>query len=326
MENLPDFRLIRPGAVDQAIAALDQAPGARLLAGGSDLIPNMRRGLVDTDLVIDLSGIDELHRLEAEDSALFIGAGVTLTEAAEHPVLRRDYPAVAEAADSVAGPTQRAMATVGGNICLDTRCIFFNQSEWWRRSVGYCLKYRGEMCHVVPTAKRCYATYSGDLAAALLIYDAEAEIAGPAGRRRLALGDLFVDDGAAHLALSKNEVLVGVRLPDSGSDLKSGYEKIRIRGSIDFPLAGIAAGLRLTDGLMGTLRIGLTGTNATPIGFDVSDRFAGRPLDDAAGAELRKLIEKTVSPLRTTLIQPQYRRRAIGGVAVRLVERLRADY
>ena len=146
------------------------------------------------------------------------------------------YRALAQAAAAIAGPGHRVMATVGGNLCLDTRCIYYNQSEWWRSANAYCLKNRGDICHVAPQGQRCHAAFSGDLAPALLVYGAEVDIAGPQGQRRIALSDLYVEDGKAHLALAKGELVVAVHLP--APPPPSAYEKVRVRGAIDFPLGG----------------------------------------------------------------------------------------
>jgi 4-hydroxybenzoyl-CoA reductase subunit beta len=321
MEYLPEFRLARPETLDEVVAARAAEPTARLLAGGTDLIPNMRRGLVDSRLLIDLNGVDELRRLETDGQGLSIGAAVTLDELAGSETVRRDFAAIAEAAQAVAGPTQRLMGTVGGNLCLDTRCLFYNQSQWWRESNDFCLKYQGEICHVVPTSKRCYATYSGDLAAGLLLFDAEIEIASPAGRRRLALADLYTDDGADHLTLGADELVVAVHLPPAWAGTPSAYAKIRVRQSIDFPLAGVAAAVAMDGGSVGALRLALTGTNSAPVLID-NEGFVGREVDEDLLAEVERLIQKRVSPVRTTLIQPQYRRRAIAARARRLVHDL----
>ena len=310
MEVLPDFALLRPDTIDDLIDARARHPNARLLAGGTDLIPNMRRGLIDTDTVIDLTACAELARIEPDGDGLGVGAAVTLATLAENEIVRRDWRALADAAGAVAGPTQRAMATVGGNICLDTRCIFYNQSEWWRRANDYCLKYRGEVCHVAPTSKRCLATYSGDLAAALLVYDATVEIAGPNGRRRIGLDELLVDDGMDYITLAGDEVLLSVHLPARFKGLAARYEKIRVRGAIDFPLAGVAVGLRrhTTDSV---LRIGLTGTNSNPLLIEMSP-----------DGEVEAMVRKSVSPARTGLIAPQYRRRAVAALAARMARDL----
>src|SRR5262249_36915280 len=150
---------------------------------------------------------------EGDDRGLHIGAGVRIATLARNPIIATRYRALAEASKSVAGPGHRAMATIGGNLCLDTRCIFYNQSRWWRRSNGFCLKRGGDVCHVAPQGQRCHAAFTGDLAPALLALGAQAEIADGRTRWRIPLSELYVDDGRAHLALAADELLVAVHLP-----------------------------------------------------------------------------------------------------------------
>jgi 4-hydroxybenzoyl-CoA reductase subunit beta len=227
---------------------------------------------------------------------------------------------VAEAAATIAGPGTRALATVGGNLCLDTRCIYYNQSEWWRGSNHYCLKYRGDICHVAPQGQHCHAAFSGDLAPALMIFNAEVEIAGNAGRCTIALADLYTEDGRAHLKLGADEFVVAVHLPPDPPP--SNYAKARMRGAIDFPLAGVAVALAAENGQVATLRVGLTGTNSRPFLLEGTDAFIGRALDDAALRELDRLVQKQVRPMRTTLASAQYRRLAAAALARRLAAEL----
>ena len=148
-------------------------PQAQLLGGGTDLVVNIRRGIVAPPVLIDMNGVAELRTIKADAKGLEIGASVTLAEVARHPGILEHYPVVAQAAASIAGPTHRNMGTVGGNLCLDTRCIFYNQSEWWRSANNHCLKTTGEICHVAPKSRGvCFATFSGDLAPALMTLDA----------------------------------------------------------------------------------------------------------------------------------------------------------
>jgi 4-hydroxybenzoyl-CoA reductase subunit beta len=318
---LPDFSLIRPQSADEAVAKRIAAPASRYLAGGTDLIVNMRRGLVEADLLIDLTGIAELASLSADETGLHIGAGVTLADLAGHPSLD-DYPAIAQAAAAVAGPGHRSAATLGGNLCLDTRCLYYNQSEWWRRSNDYCLKYRGDICHVAPTGDKCRAAFSGDLAPALLVHGAEIEIVGPDGRRRLPLAELYRDDGAEHLALTPQELLVAAHLP--AGPRRSAYEKIRLRGAIDFPLAGVAVAIT-DDGETSRLKIAVTGTNSRPFLIeDIDDLDAGQ-LGEAELVRIDKAVQKQVSPVRTTMVAGHYRRLAAARLARRLAARLAGD-
>ncbi len=310
MEHLSDFTLLRPTSVEEAVAARGAHLGARILAGGTDLLPNMRRGLVETGTVIDLSGCDELRTLDGGH----IGAMVTLETLATNC---ENYPALAQAAAAVAGPTHRGVATVGGNLCLDTRCIFYNQSEWWRKSNDYCLKYGGKICHVVPTSKRCYAVYSGDLAAALILYGADVEIAGAEGRRSIPLDALLRDDGMDYLALQDGELVVAVHLPLQSKSFCSAYRELRVRGSIDFSLAGVAVGLVAEGDTVTTLRAGITGTNSAPLLVELPGGDTG-----SSATDLEIQIQKVVSPVRTSLIQPQYRRRAVSALAAQMVRDL----
>ena len=192
-----------------------------------------------------------------------IGAGVTIAALARNTKLSpANIKRSRKPPQAIAGPGHRVMATVGGNLCLDTRCIYYNQSEWWRSANAYCLKNRGDTCHVAPQGQRCHAAFTGDLAPALLVLGAEIDIAGQQGRRRIPLSELYVEDGKAHLALADGELIVAVHLP--ADPPPSAYEKVRMRAAIDFPLAGVAVALAASGANVGSLRIALTGTNSRP--------------------------------------------------------------
>jgi 4-hydroxybenzoyl-CoA reductase subunit beta len=320
---LAEFRLAQPGTVKEAVAACLKYPGSRFVAGGTDLLVNMRRGISSPDLLVDLSGIDELAEIATDARGVTIGAGVALAALAGNTVVAGQYRALAQAAPAIAGPGHRVMGTVGGNLCLDTRCIYYNQSEWWRHANAYCLKNRGDVCHVAPQGQRCHAAFSGDLAPALLVYDAEIDIAGPQGLRRIPLSDLYVEDGKAHLTLAAGELIVAVHLP--AAPPPSAYEKVRVRGAIDFPLAGVAAALTLSAANVGALRIALTGTNSRPFLLAGIEAFAGRPVDDKLLQEIDRLVQKQVQPMRTTIASANYRRVVAAALARRLIARLFAE-
>jgi 4-hydroxybenzoyl-CoA reductase subunit beta len=320
---LAEFRLAQPATVKEAIAARLRHPGSRFVAGGTDLIVNMRRGIVSPDLLVDLSGIDELSEITIDDRGLTIGAGVTLAALARNAEIGTRYRALAQAAEAIAGPGHRAMATVGGNLCLDTRCVYYNQSEWWRSANGYCLKNRGDVCHVAPQGQRCHAAFSGDLAPAFLVFGAELDVAGADGQRRIPLSELYVEDGKAHLALADGELIVAVHLP--ANPPPSAYAKVRTRGAIDFPLAGVAVALKSAGSKVVSLHVALTGTNSRPFLLAGTDAFAGRSVDDKLLQEIDRLVQKQVQPMRTTLASANYRRLAAAGLARRLTARLLAE-
>ncbi|HYM04189.1 MAG TPA: 4-hydroxybenzoyl-CoA reductase subunit beta [Stellaceae bacterium] len=322
MSLLPSFELIRAGSVAEVIAARRAHADVRLLAGGTDLITNLRHGLGNPAALVDIGGLPGMQEIIVEPFGLRIGAGVTLSRLIEDPLIRRHCPALADGAASVAGPVHRASATLGGNLCLDTRCVFYNQSDWWRRSNDFCLKHRGTVCHVAPTGNRCHAAYSGDMAPVLLVLNAQAELAGSAGIPRwITLHDLFRDDGAAHLTLGAEEMLLSVRLR-SEPGLVAGYEKARFRGAIDFPLAGVAVSLRREAGVLAELHIALTGTNSRPLLIAGCEVLIGRPLDAEALRGIEKLVQKQVAPMRTTIAPAHYRRRVAASLAGRLAARL----
>ena len=323
MENLPTFDLHRPEAAADAVRLRAGIDGARYLAGGTDMIVNVRRGIENPTALIDLTAIGELGSIAAEeDGGVRVGALVRLDDLASHPAIAAGYRAVAEAAGSVAGPTHRRYGTVGGNLCLDTRCIYYNQSQWWRESNDFCLKHLGEVCHVAPGGKRCFAAFSGDVAPAMLVHEAEAELAGPDGARTVPLSDLYRDDGMDHLTLADGELLLSVRLPPPPAGARSGYEKSRIRGSIDFPLAGVAALVAAEEGRIAGLRIALTGVNPRPKVVTGTDALVGGPCDADALDRVRDMVRTQAKPMKTTTVKPWYRRRVIGALARRLVERL----
>ena len=322
MPTLPQFRLVRPRDLAAATAALAGDPNARVLAGGTDLVANLRDGLGSPSILVDLAGIEELASIGHSPQETRIGARVTLERLATDARIRTAYPAVAQAAESIAGPAHRSVATVGGNLCLDTRCVFYNQSEWWRRANRFCLKFRGDVCHVAPQATNCQAAYSGDLAPALLALGAEVEIAGTDGSRRTALADLYVEDGAAHLALRAGEIVAAVHVPVAIAHLRSGYRKARVRGAIDFPLAGVAAALCLEGGLLQSLRIAITGTNSRPFVLQGIDDLAGTAPDETSLSAIGKLVQHQVRPLRTTVTAANYRRQVASVLAQRLVREL----
>lgn len=323
MEPLSNFSLQRPASASEASRLL-ATPGARALAGGTDLVVNLRHGLEQPVLLVDLCAVPGLSGLRWNDAACDIGACCTLARLAGDARLRGELPALAQAALSVAAPTHRSAATLGGNLCLDTRCVYYNQSEEWRRSNGYCLKRGGDTCHVAPRGKRCHAAFAGDLAPPLLALEASLELASPTGSRSIPLDALYRDDGASHLALLPGEFITRVRVPRTSQNQTSAYRKVRARGAIDFPLAGVAVVLAMESGTIRTLRIALTGTNPRPVLLEGAEELVGAAVDEASLARIGKLVQKQAGPVRTTLTQANYRRQVAAVTAQRLVKELAA--
>ena len=322
MENMPEFTLHRPDTAAEAVKLKASDSTSRYLAGGTDMIVNVRRGIETPETMIDLTAIADIAEIATDGDGLRIGAGVKLADLAVDETIIREYPAVAQAAASVAGPTHRTYGTIGGNLCLDTRCLFYNQSQWWRESNNFCLKHKGNVCHVAPGGKRCFAAFSGDVAPAMMVYEAKIDLEGPNGSRTIPLADLYRDDGMDHLTLEQDELLVSIRLPKAGPGAVSAYEKSRVRGSIDFPLAGCAVRLTEDDGKIADLRIALTAVNPYPQMVNGLADFIGKALDDDALDAIRELVRKQAKPMRTTTVRPWYRRRVVGALARKLTVRL----
>lgn len=320
MNLMPEFRFHRPETIEEAVRLKADLPEARFVGGGTDLLVNLRRGLGEPSDLIDLSAVTDLNAVSQIEGALWLGAGMTLAALASHPDVVDAYPALAQAALAVAGPTHRAAATLGGNLCQDTRCIFYNQSDWWREGNGYCLKYKGDKCHVVVKSDRCYATYHGDIAPVLMALDAEAVVAGPDNVRRVKVAGLYREDGADYLTLGPGEAIAAIVLPPAG-ERHTGYAKARVRDAVDFPLAGVAASLQRDGDLIGDLRVAITGTNSAPLMIPAAE-LIGRPWDRQTAATLLLAMRKTANPLRTTIVAPKYRRRTLLRIARQLIDTL----
>jgi 4-hydroxybenzoyl-CoA reductase subunit beta len=322
MEYMPNFQLHRPESAEEAVKLRNEQPEALFVAGGTDMIVNVRRGIEQPENLIDLSAVEELKSISEDKDGLNIGAGVTLKEISDSDKINSDYQAVGEAAAAVAGMTHQQYGTIGGNLCLDTRCLYYNQSEWWRQSNDYCMKERGEICHVAPGGKRCFAAFSGDVAPAMLVYQAEVTIVGSDGTRRIPLAEMYQNDGMDHLTLSPGELVTVIHLPKALAGSPSRYEKARIRGSIDFPLAGAAVRLEMDGDKVKDCAIALTGVNPFPQNIKGTDDYIGEALTEEALDKLRDNVRKQAKPMKTTTVAPWYRRRVVGALARRLTAEL----
>jgi 4-hydroxybenzoyl-CoA reductase subunit beta len=335
MDALASFQLVRPTTLDEVLQARERHPEGQLLGGGTDLLVNIRRGIVAPPALIDVTNVGELRALRVDGQSIEIGAAVTLAELAAHPQVATHYPVLAQAAAHIAGPTHRNMGTVGGNLCLDTRCLFYNQSEWWRSANNHCLKTTGDICHVAPKSRGvCFATFSGDLAPALMTLGAEVDLAGPAGSRTVPLKDIYIGyarqdrpitesegDGKYYLALRKGELIARVRTKNTPG-LRSAYDKIRIRRSIEYPVTGVAVALRREGDALAELRVAFTGTNPRPVLLEGTHALCGGPLDERVIKGLDTLVRDQIMSMKTTFTPGHYRRRVAGVLARRLVVRL----
>src|SRR5437867_6587994 len=277
MLRLPRFRIVFPTEYGEAAQMLEDlgageldrsrgTPSLRvmLVAGGTDLYPNMKRRQFSPEVLISLARVRGSTRIEANGHVL-IGAGATLTEIAEHELVRERYAALATAAGLVSTPQLRNMGTVGGNICLDTRCNWYDQSLFWRTAEGYCMKtHASVVCRVATSSPRCLAVASADTVPALIALGASAVVANAQGERRIAIADLYREDGISYLTLERGDVVTAVELPlEDGS--RSTYLKLRDRNSFDFPIVGLAAAVRLEGATVRDARVAITAGAPRPL-------------------------------------------------------------
>jgi len=327
--SLPQFKLLRPRTLEEALSLLAKhsdrvvagdsparvplAHNVRIVAGGTDLIPSMRQKLFEPQYVLDIRHITGLKGVrEQQGSGVEIGALTSLTAIEHSDLLRRRYPVLTEAAATVASPLLRNMGTMGGNICLDTRCLWYNQSLTWRKGCGFCIKKDGDLCHVAPGGTKCWAAFSGDTPPALLCLNAEIEIASTSGVRRLPLRDFYTGDGVSYRTLQPNELVTRVFLPESSADYRGVYRKLRVRGSIDYPLAGVAVVMKRSNGHVDDARLAITAVNPAPVMVKgASELLAGKIVDEALSEAVGDLAAKTAKPLTTSALTPEYRREMI---------------
>jgi 4-hydroxybenzoyl-CoA reductase subunit beta len=312
--SLPQFQLLRPRSVEEAVDLLARhKANVRIIAGGTDLIPSMRQRLFEPEHVLDLHGIAAMRGVKPQpDGDVEIGALTSLRAIERSEFLREHYPVLTEAAATVASPVLRNMGTIGGNICLDTRCLWYNQSLTWRKGCGFCIKKDGDMCHVAPGGTKCWAAFSGDTPPALLCLNAEIEIASTSGLRRIPVHELYTGLGDAYRRLHPDELVTRVFLPASSADYRGVYRKLRVRGSIDYPLAGVAVVMKRSNGHVADARIGITAVNPAPMLVKgASELLNGKEFSDALAEAVGDLAARTAKPLTTSALTPEYRREMI---------------
>jgi len=285
----------------------------RLLAGGTDLIPSMRQKLFEPGYVLDLRGIAALGGIKpGPDGGVEIGALTTLRAIERSDFLRKHYPVLPEAAATVASPVLRNMGTIGGNICLDTRCLWYNQSLTWRKGCGFCIKKDGDLCHVAPGGAKCWAAFSGDTPPALLCLQAEIEIASASGTRRIPLSDFYTGLGDSYRKLQPSELVTWIFLPASAAGYCGVYRKLRVRGSIDYPLAGVAVVMKRSNGHITDARVGITAVNPAPLLVEsATELLRGKVLVPELAEAVGSLAAKKAKPLTTSALTPEYRREMI---------------
>ena len=321
MLRLPPFEYHAPSNIAEAVALkAELGDSAMYSAGGTDLFPNMKRRQFTPQNLIGLADLQELRTISEEKSAngLLIGSGVSLSEVAQHAEIRGRFPALAQAAALVSAPQLRNMGTLGGNLCLDTRCNYYNQTFQWRKALGFCLKKDGDTCWVALSSPKCLAVSSSDCAPVVLALNAEFNLAGPEGQRTVAAAEFYKNDGADFLNKTSDELLVSIRLPEH-EGWKMNYKKLRRRDSIDFPILGVATALRLeSSGSKGAtldcaeIRIVLGAVASAPLrAYEAEKMLVGERLTTERIAAAAQLAAKLAKPMDNTDMTLGFRKKMV---------------
>jgi len=326
MMRLPSFRWYAPRELGEAARILaGEGPQALPVAGGTDLLPNMKRRQQMPRALVSLQGIDRL-RESRNGAGLTLGATTTLAGVVRHAQVRASYPGLWQAAAQVATPHLRAMGTLGGNLCLDTRCNYYDQSYEWRKAISFCMKKDGETCWVAPASRRCLAVSSTDTAPALLALDARVLLVSASGERELALDELYRNDGIDYLTRRSDEILAEVYLP-AASGRRSTYWKLRRRGSFDFPVLSVAAALDVDPaGTVERARIVLGAVASRPLSAErAAAGLVGKPLTDAAITAAATTAAEIAKPMDNTDFTLHWRKRVTAEFVSYALRELRGD-
>ena len=308
--RLPEFRYVEPESIKEVSTILLDEPGAKILAGGTDLLPNMKHRIELPSLVVNLKKIPDVNSIQQNNGVLQIGALTPLKRVYQYPVIAEKLPALAAAASSVGSYHHQTMGTIGGNICQQNRCKYFNQSQWWRSSRPTCFKAGGEICHVVNKKEICFSTYCGDVAPALLALDAKITIQRGDHSREISLEALFSGNGKAPLNLQRGELLTRILIPETSMDGFSIYLKSANRESIDFPVVGTAF---WASPEKREYRVAFTAVDRRPVrGNGVEDFLKGKDLSAELLGEAVRIASKEASPVKTSNYAPSYKREMMG--------------
>ena len=320
MLRLRPLEVVRPTTAEEAVALL-AAGDAWALSGGTDVLPNLKQGLGHPARLVSLRGVPDLDTVTRTDPGLRIGARARLSDLAASPDVRAMFPALADACGRVASPQVRTMATLGGNLCLEPRCRYVNQSELFRQALGGCLKSHGTECHVVPGGQSCVAALSADTVPVLVALDATAELLGPAGPRDLPVEDLYGPDGRRSVGLHPGELILAVRVPALAPGSRVAYRKWAVRRSIDFPLVSVAVRLDTVDDRLatGTAVAGVLGPRPRRVALN---DLAGAPLDDALCGAIADRVWRRCKPLENVPYDAEYRRDRLRVEVARAVREL----
>jgi 4-hydroxybenzoyl-CoA reductase subunit beta len=312
--TLPDFEHVEPENLAQAFRFLKEYSGrAKPIAGGTDLLNAMRHRLVEPACLVDLKRIPDLRHLEVDEArGLVLGAALTLSEIIQSPLVQEKAPLLAQAAATVGAPPLQNMGTLGGNVCLNTRCFYYNQSKSWRSSRPACLKAGGSVCHVVKKSKKCFSAFQADAACALFALKAEVRLVKEEGERTIPLSEFYSGDGKNPNRLEPNEILKEIIVP-SNSGLGGRYAKLSPREAIDFPHLGVAVCMSLDEEKkIRDLRIVLNAVDSVPLQVEKAEELLnGQRPDVKLFEEAGRLAFEMAHPVNNTGGSSHYRKKMV---------------
>lgn len=326
MMTLPPFEFLAPSSIKEAVQLLHQyQANAKILAGGTDLIPSMKNKLFEPSYLISINRIDELKSMNFDASTgLRLGALVTITDVGHHPLVTENYPVLASAARKIATPLLQNKGTIGGNILLDTRCFYYNQSKFWRTALNGCMKKEGDICRVAPSGHRCYAISSCDTVPVLYTLNAAVRLVSAGGERIVPLREFYQNDGMHFHTMKPNEILADVLIPPTPKGFRGGYLKLRRREAIDYPMLGVAASLVIDEKeICKDISVVLGAVFSCP--FEVhqaKDILIGKKITDQAIEEVSQIAYDVAKPMDLTNFRPGYRKRMVKVFTRRLLESL----
>jgi 4-hydroxybenzoyl-CoA reductase subunit beta len=307
MLRLDPIDVVVPSSVAAAVQLLaEHGDKAKIIAGGTDVVVNMKHGLHEPQVLVHIGRLRELKGIRDDGDHLHIGAMVTLDELQQSTLVQTHAPGLVRAASLVAGPQLQKMGTIGGNIALDTRCLFYNQTYFWREALGFCLKKDGTVCHVIAGGKKCVAAASNDTATMLLSLGASVDVMGPSGTRTIALDDFYVANGTKNHVLEAHDIITSVRLPKRPLR-REGYAKLRHRLAIDYPLLCIAVSLEVEDNKLVAMKMIVSALQARPYRMP-TDALLGCVVDEAFMTDLCALAHARCVPVKNIADDPAWRR------------------